>query len=67
MSFGLKNAGMTFQRMVSKLFEGLLGTYMEAYIDDTVEKNMSLGDHLVHLREVLSKLRRFRVRLNPTK
>ena len=34
MPFGHKNAGTTYQHMMSRLFEPLLGKSMEAYIDD---------------------------------
>ena len=36
MPFGLKNAGSTYQRMMTKMFEPLLGKNMEIYIDDMV-------------------------------
>lgn len=38
MPFDLKNAGVTYQRLVTKLFKGLLRKAVEAYIDDTVVK-----------------------------
>ena len=34
MPFGSKNAEATYQRMMSRVFEPLLGRTMEAYIDD---------------------------------
>ena len=34
MPFGLKNAGATYQRLVTKIFRLLLGNTMEAYIND---------------------------------
>ena len=39
MPFGLKNAGLTYQRMVTRMFKDQLGKNMEAYIDDTVVKS----------------------------
>ena len=39
MSFGLKNAGATYQRLVTKMFQGHLGKSMEVYIDDMVVKS----------------------------
>ena len=39
MHFSLMNAGVTFQRMVTKMFEPLLGKTMEAYVDDMVIKS----------------------------
>ena len=46
MPFDLKNAGATIQRMVTKMFEPLLGRTMEAYIDDMVVKSKDENDHL---------------------
>lgn len=34
MPFGLINAGSTYQRMVNKLFIGMIGETVEAYVDD---------------------------------
>ena len=39
MPFGLKNAGLTYQRMVTRMFKDQLGKNMEAYIDDMVVKS----------------------------
>ena len=39
MPFGLKNAGSTYQRMMTKMFESQLGKNVEVYIDDMVVKS----------------------------
>ena len=36
MPFGLKNAGSTYQRMMTRMFEPQLGKIIEVYIDDMV-------------------------------
>ena len=38
MSFGLKNIGSAYQRMVVRMFESQIGRNMEAYIDNMVIK-----------------------------
>ena len=39
MSFELKNAGTTYQRLMTKIFKPLIGRSMEVYIDDIVVKS----------------------------
>ena len=36
MPFGLKNAGSTYQRMITRMFELQLGKNIEIYIDDMI-------------------------------
>ena len=45
---GLKNAEATYQRMMSHIFEPLLGKTMEAYIDNMLVKSNSREDLLAH-------------------
>ena len=52
MPFGLKNVGATYQLMMFRIFEPLLGRTMEAYIDGMLVKSMSREDHFSHLRDV---------------
>ncbi|XP_075095307.1 uncharacterized protein LOC142173585 [Nicotiana tabacum] len=47
--FGLKNAGATYQRLVTKIFQEHLGKTMEVYIDDMLVKSAQAGDHFQHL------------------
>ena len=67
MPFGLKNAGATYQRLVNKMFKDQIGDTMEVYIDDMLVKSRLKTDHVTHLQEAFDILRRYRMKLNPTK
>jgi ribonuclease HI len=67
MSFGLKNAGATYQRMITKMFSSQLGKTVEVYIDDMVVKSILAEDHLRDLQAVFDTLRRHRLKLNASK
>ena len=44
--FGLKNAGSTYKRMMTKMFEPQLGKNIEIYIDDMVVKSRLGSEHI---------------------
>ena len=67
MPFGLKNAGATYQRLVTKIFQPLLGNTMEAYIDDMLVKSKESFNHAKHIQEAFDLLRRYGMKLNPLK
>ena len=67
MAFGLKNAGVTYQRMVSKIFRPLIGKSMEVYIDDMLVKSKERPDHIRHLQEVFELFPKHSMKLNPLK
>ncbi|XP_065631241.1 uncharacterized protein LOC136068256 [Quercus suber] len=67
MSFGLKNAGSTYQRMMTKMFESQLGKSVEVYIDDIVVKSKVISEHVKDLDNVFETLRRHKLRLNASK
>ena len=67
MPFGLKNAGATYQRLVMKMFQYLLGSTMEVYIDDLLVKSKQRQDHITHLQQVFDILREYGMKLNPLK
>ena len=46
MPFGLKNVGSPCQRMMTSMFESLLGKNIEIYIDDMVVKSKLVLEHL---------------------
>ena len=53
MTFGLKNAGATYQRAMNYIFHELTGKIVEIYIDDVVEKSRGHREHLADLRKAL--------------
>lgn len=67
MSFGLKNAGATYQRLVNEMFEHQIGKTVQVYVDDMVVKSKKLEDHPRDLAEALSIFRTFGMKLNPEK
>ena len=67
MLFGLKNAGSTYQRMMTKMFESLLGKNIEIYIDDMVVKSKMVSEYLGDLRAIFEVLRNYKLRLNASK
>ena len=67
MPYGLKNAGVTYQRLVNYMFRDLIGKSMEVYVDDLLVKSKNESDHLRHLANVFDILKKFRIKLNPAK
>ena len=67
MSFGLKNAGATYQRAIVTLFHDMIHKEIEVYVDDMIAKSRSKEEHLVNLRKLFERLRKFKLRLNPAK
>ena len=67
MPFGLKNAGATYQRLVTKMFLSLLGSTMEVYIDDMLVKSKQRQDHITYLQQVFDILGEYGMKLNPLK
>ena len=67
MSFGLKNAGSTYQRMMTKMFEPQLDKNVEVYIDDMVVKSKLVSEHVMDLTSIFEILREHKLRLNASK
>ena len=67
MSFELKNAEATYQRLVTKMFRPLLRKTMEVYIDDMLIKSKERPDHATHLQQVFDLLKTFGMKLYPAK
>ena len=67
MPFGLKNAGATNQRMMTRMFRDKIGRTVEMYIDDMVVKSKQEVCHIEDLRGVFDVLRQHKLCLNAKK
>ncbi|RVW93818.1 Transposon Ty3-G Gag-Pol polyprotein [Vitis vinifera] len=67
MSFGLKNAGATYQRATNTFFHNMMHQDVEVYVDNMIEKSQDRADHIAVLERFFERIRQFRLRLNPKK
>ena len=67
MTFGLKNAGATYQRAMNFIFHEFIGKIVEIYIDDMVVKSGDFTKHLADQRKVLECTRKHGLKMNPKK
>ena len=67
MSFGLMNAGATFQRAMDIAFTEEKDKILVIYLDDITMFSKSDEEHAAHLMRVFKKCRRFSISLNPKK
>jgi hypothetical protein len=65
MTFGLNNAGATYQRAMNLIFHDLLGELLEVYRDDLVIKSADFEGHMADLRLVLERTRAYKLKMNP--
>ncbi|RDX87985.1 hypothetical protein CR513_30478, partial [Mucuna pruriens] len=45
MPFSLKNGGVTYQRLIDKIFKEVMGVDIEVYVDDMVVKSTEASEH----------------------
>ena len=67
MPIGLKNAGSTYQMMMTRMFEPQLGKNIEVYVDDMVEKSKVVSKHVGDLEVIFNILRKHNLHLNASK
>ena len=67
MSFGLKNAGTMYQRLMNKMFANQIERNVQVYIDDMLVKSRKEEDHLKDLEETFGTLRFYNMKLNLSK
>lgn len=65
MTFGLRNAGQTFQRFVDEMTRGLDFCY--AYLDDFLVFSKTAADHEDHLRQLFTRMKSYGVLINTAK
>ena len=67
MPFRLKNAGSTYQRMMTRMFKPKLSKNIEVYIDDMVVKSKVVSEHVGDLGDIFEILRKHKLCLNASK
>ena len=59
MSFGLKNAGATYQRVVTTLLHDMIHKEVEVYVDDILVKSDTRAEHSAILDRFLERVERY--------
>ena len=67
MPFSLKNAGSTYQRMMTRMFKPQFGKGIEVYIDDMVVKSKVVSEHVGDLGNIFEILKKHKLCLNAYK
>ena len=67
MLFGLKNAGATYMRAGTTIFNDMIHKEIEVYVDDVMIKSHERLNHLTHLRRFFDRFLCYNLKLNPTK
>jgi hypothetical protein len=66
-TFGLKNAGATFQRAMNLIFHDLFRVLMDVYINDVVVKSIGFREHMTNLKLSLERMKKYGLWMNPLK
>jgi hypothetical protein len=66
-TFGLKNAGATYQKAIQKCLKSQTGKNVEAYVDDVIIKTTEENQLIDDLADTFSNLRKYQWKLNLTK
>ena len=67
MPFGFKNVGVTYQRLINKMFAYQIGRNVQVYMDNMLAKSILEDNHLNDLQETFETLRFYKKNLNPSK
>jgi hypothetical protein len=63
----LKNASVSFRRMISKVMSSQLGKNVLTYVGDIIVRSTKQQDHILDLQETFANFRRVGLKLNPQK
>ena len=55
------------QRAMVTLFHDMMHKEIEVYVDDMIAKSQGEDDHVVNLKKLFERLRKFQLKLNPVK
>ena len=67
MPFGLKNVRATYQRAMITLFHDMMHKKIKAYVDDMIAKSREREGHIANLKKLFERLRKYQLKLNPSK
>ena len=63
--FGLRNAPFEFNRLMKHVFQDV--SFVEVYFDDIIIASESIEEHMKHIKIVLERLRKYKLKINPKK
>jgi hypothetical protein len=67
MTFGLKNAGVTYHRAMNLILHNLLRVLMEVYINGVVVRSVGFKEHMADLKLLLEMMKKYGLPMNPLK
>ena len=67
MSFWLKNASATYQRMATTLLHDMMHNKVKVYVNDMIVKSKDRKGHIINLRKFFERIKACRQRLDPQK
>ncbi|SPO30394.1 related to pol protein [Ustilago trichophora] len=67
MPFGLANAPAHFQSVINHIYRDIIGVYVVVYLDDFLIFSNTVDEHIQHVTEVLTRLKRHRLFAKPSK
>jgi len=64
---GTRNSPVVFQSLMDRVLRGIQFKYVMVYIDDICIFSSTFEEHLNHIREVLTRIRKAKLKLHPKK